>query len=297
MSSTTVGVVGLGQMGLGMATSLAGKGFAVLGCDLSAERRALAEAAGIRVAPLSDVAANCAVVVLSLPMAAHVADVVERPDGLLASLPRGAVIVDTSTSEASVSRRLATVAGERGIGFLDAPVSGGVAGAASGALTMMIGGTAEALETARPALAAMATRIFHVGPSGAGNVAKLVNNLLVAAHLLTVSEAMRLAEAAGVPTAAALQVVNVSTGRSAVSEINFPRWIETGTFDSGFTMGLMRKDVRLALELAAESGCTLPVSELVGRTWKHSAATLADGQDFNRIATLTPAPEASDGNP
>jgi len=291
MTSTTVGVVGLGQMGLGMATSLAGKGLAVLGCDLSAERRALAEAAGLRVAPLPEVAKASKVVVLSLPMAAHVADVVERADGLLAHLPRGAVIVDTSTSEAGVSRRLAIVAAERGIAFLDAPVSGGVAGAASGALTMMIGGAAEALEEARPALAAMAARIFHVGPSGAGNVAKLVNNLLVAAHLLTVSEAMRLAEAAGVPAADALKVVNVSTGRSAISEINYPRWIESGTFDSGFTMGLMRKDVRLALALAAENGCTLPMSELVGRTWMQSADCLADGEDFNRIATLAPSKE------
>ncbi len=283
--ASRIAVIGLGQMGLGMATTLLGKGFAVSGFDPSAERQRLAREAGVTVvAGAGEAAAN--IVILSLPLARHVAETVEG--GLLAGLAPGSVIVDTSTSEAAVSRRLAEACAARGVGFLDAPVSGGPSGARTGALTMMVGGEAAHLDVARPALEAMTAKLIHVGPSGAGNVAKLVNNLLVAAHLITVSEAMRLSEAAGVPTADVLKVVNAASGRSAVSEVNYPRWIENGAFDSGFTMGLMRKDVGLAAALAAEAGLELPVSGLVARLWAASAERLADGEDFNRIVALSP---------
>jgi 3-hydroxyisobutyrate dehydrogenase len=284
---TPVAVVGLGAMGLGMAATLAGKGFAVTGFDLSGERRALAAEAGVRpAASLGEAITAGGVLVLSLPLAAHVEAVVEGADGVLARARPGAVVVDTSTSEAAVSRRLAALCAGSGFGFLDAPVSGGPAGAKSGALTFMIGGDADHLARARPAIEAMAGKVLHVGPSGAGNVAKLVNNLLVAAHLLTVSEAMRLAEAAGVPAADALAVVNAASGRSAVSEVNYPRWILPGTFDSGFTMGLMRKDVRLAAGLGTETGALGPVSRLVAELWAASAERLPDGEDFNRIVEI-----------
>ena len=162
-------------------------------------------------------------------------------------------------------------------------MSGGPAGAEAGTLTMMIGGDPSHLATATPALEAISGKRLHVGASGAGNVAKLVNNLLVGAHLLTVSEAVRLSQAAGVPAADVLAVVNAASGRSAVSEVNYPRWVLNGAFDSGFTMGLMRKDVRLAAALVAETGVDLPVSDLVARIWADSAARLADSEDFNRI--------------
>jgi 3-hydroxyisobutyrate dehydrogenase len=124
----------------------------------------------------------------------------------------------------------------------------------------------------------------HVGPSGAGNIAKLVNNMLVAAHLVTTGEAMRLSEAAGLSAEAALKVVNAATGRSAISEVMFPRWILPATFDSGFAAGLMRKDVRLALELAAATGSDLPLSAHVGRIWETTRDRIADTDDFTRMA-------------
>ena len=279
-----VAVIGLGQMGLGMALALREKGFAVAGHDLSAERRALAAEAGVAVpGDAGRAAAGADVILLSLPLAAHVADTVEA---LMERVRPGAVFVDTSTSEAGVSRRLQGLCAARGVGFLDAPVSGGPAGARAGALTFMVGGEAADLERARPAIAALAARLIHVGPPGAGNVAKLVNNLLVAANLLTVSEGMRLAAAAGVDAASVLNVVNAASGRSAVSEVNYPRWIASGAFDSGFTMGLMRKDVRLAAAMAAEAGAELPLCGMAARLWAESAAQLADGEDFNRIVTL-----------
>jgi 3-hydroxyisobutyrate dehydrogenase len=170
--------------------------------------------------------------------------------------------------------------------MLDAPVSGGPAGAAAGTLTVMVGGHAQAVERARPVLDALAAKVVHVGDSGAGAVAKLANNLLCAAHLLTTGEAMRLAAAAGVAPERVLEAVNAASGRSAVSEVNMPRWILSGAFDSGFTMGLMRKDVRLAGRLAAATAAELPLSRAVVELWATSAAALADDADFNRIAAL-----------
>lgn len=285
----TAGVIGLGRMGLGMAANLAANGFSTLGLDPSAERQGLARDRGIAIAnDLGALCAACHVVLASLPTAEHVDEVVTGAGGFLAGGRPGAVFIDTTTSEASVSRRLAAAAAAKGLGFLDAPVSGGPAGAEAGTLTMMIGGDAAHLERAMPALEVISAKRLHVGGPGAGNVAKLVNNLLVGAHLLTVSEAVRLSEAAGVPAADVLAVVNAASGRSAVSEVNYPRWILNGAFDSGFTMGLMRKDVRLAAALIAETGTDLPVSDLVARIWADSAARLADGEDFNRIVEDAP---------
>jgi 3-hydroxyisobutyrate dehydrogenase len=271
-------------MGLGMATTLVGKGFTVVGFDVADASRQKATAAGITVmSSLTDALGNADAVIFSLPLAAHVTEVVEGPGGVLERTRKGTIVIDTSTSEASVSRRLAEACATRGIGFLDAPVSGGPAGARAGTLTMMIGGDAAHVAAVQPVLDAIAAKVIHVGPPGAGNVAKLVNNLLVAVNLLTVSEAMRLSEAAGVPTADVLTVVNAASGRSAVSEVNYPRWIQSGTFDSGFTMGLMRKDVRLAKALIVETGLDLPLAELAVRVWQESADQLADGEDFNRV--------------
>ena len=285
MGIRTVGVVGLGNMGLGMAASLVRGGFAVTGFDISPSRRQPAEAAGATVVTdLAAVLAAADALVFSLPYAKDVEAVVTAPGGLLARRDRKVIAIDTSTSDPATTRRLAARLAEAGHALLDAPVSGGPSGAAEGTLTMMVGGAAADLEEARPVLDAMAGRVVHVGPSGAGNIAKLVNNLLVAAHLVTTGEAMRLSEAAGLSAEDALRVVNSATGRSAISEVMFPRWILPGTFDSGFSAGLMRKDVRLALEMAAQAGCDSPLSTHVGRLWEDARARIPDTADFTRMA-------------
>ena len=206
------------------------------------------------------------------------------PGGLLERPGSKVVVIDTSTSDPGTTRRLAARLAEAGHALLDAPVSGGPSGAAEGTLTMMVGGTAEDFALAKPVLTAMSARAVHVGPSGAGNIVKLVNNLLVAAHLITTGEAMRLSEAAGLSAQEAIAVVNTATGRSAISEVMFPRWILPNTFDSGFSAGLMRKDVRLALELAAESGVHLPLAEHVAAIWQGTSDELPDSADFTRMA-------------
>jgi 3-hydroxyisobutyrate dehydrogenase len=273
-------------MGAAMAATLRARGHDVTGFDLVAAARDRAAGAGLAVVDeLAALLADCPIVLASLPDDDAVTALVEGPGGILEG-PAGRLLIDTSTIEPATSRRLAASLKAVGHAMLDAPVSGGPAGAAAGTLTVMLGGPAQALERARPVLDALAAKVVHVGDSGAGAVAKLANNLLCAAHLLTTGEAMRLAKAAGVAPARLLEAVNAASGRSAVSEVNMPRWILSGAFDSGFTMGLMRKDVRLAGRLAAETGAELPLSREVVELWAATAAALADDADFNRIAAL-----------
>jgi 3-hydroxyisobutyrate dehydrogenase len=292
MEMRMIGVVGLGNMGLGMAGRLAASGFSVLGHDISEGRRGAADAAGIRfMSALPELLQQADALVFSLPFARDVEAVATAPGGLLERRDRRVVVIDTSTSDPVTTRRLAARLEEAGHGLLDAPVSGGPSGAAGGSLTMMIGGRAEDLALVRPVVDAMAAKAVHVGGSGAGNIAKLVNNMLVAAHLVTTGEAMRLSEAAGLPAAEALAVLNAATGRSAVSEVMYPRWILPGSFDSGFSAGLMRKDVRLAAELAEAVGIALPLSATVDRIWRDTRDSIPDTEDFTRMADYRPQQE------
>lgn len=250
----------------------------VQGFDLDPALREAARASGA-VACTSPAGVAAPLVLLSLPHAEAVGAVLSS---LLPHMPAGAVIADTSTIEPAAARRFADMSNAAGVAYLDAPVSGGPAGAATGKLAMMVGGSAAALERARPSLLLLATRIVHVGESGAGQVAKLANNLLVATHLAAAAEALRMAARAGVPPEALLPVINAASGRSAATEVNWPRWIASGSFDSGFTAGLMRKDVRLALALAGEVGADLTVCGAAAQAWESSS--VADDEEFNRVA-------------
>ncbi|WP_372617794.1 NAD(P)-dependent oxidoreductase [Falsiroseomonas sp.] len=260
--------MGLGRMGAAMAGRLAATGAEVAGFDLDPAR------SGVR--RLEEAAAP--VVILSLPEEKAVAAVL---DALLPVLPPAAVIADTSTISPLAARGFAGRVAEAGHAYLDAPVSGGPAGAAAGTLTLMLGGEAAALEQARPALERVAARIVHVGGPGAGQVAKLVNNLLVATHLVVAGEALRLGALAGVSPEALLPVVNAASGRSAATEVNLPRWVLSGAFDSGFTAGLMRKDVRLALDLARAVGADPAACARAAAVWEE--APVGDAEDFNRL--------------
>jgi len=284
MVQKSIGVVGLGSMGLGMAQSLLRGGFRVLGTDLGEAQKAAAREAGVEVT--EDLAALCQqtrVILLSLPMAKHVEAVICGEGGIKACAQPETLVIDTSTSEPDVTRALAAKLADAGHGLLDAPVSGGPAGAAAGTMVMVIGGKAADLQRAEPFLDALSSKVVHLGDSGAGHTAKLINNLLCAAHLVTTAEAVALGKKAGLDPAALLEGLNAGSGRSAVSEVNFPRWILNDGFDSGFTMGLMRKDVRLAQALMAQQGLELPLSTQVSEIWAASADNLSDQDDFNCI--------------
>ncbi|PTL92990.1 3-hydroxyisobutyrate dehydrogenase [Halomonas litopenaei] len=275
-------VIGLGQMGGNMALTLQAAGFSVIGTDVTAEARDRLAARGLSVAAPSEMPASD-VYLLSLPTSTQVREVIESSPGLLSLAARGSVIVDTSTSDPAVTRELAARVVDAGLEWLDAPVSGGPAGAASGSLGMLLGGEISTIERVTPMLEAMSARFTHVGPAGSGHVVKLANNYLCAAHLLTTAEAVALAARAGVDPKACLAGLNSGSGRSAVSEVNFPRWVLSGGFDSGFTAGLMRKDLRLARDACDAMGLSLSVLSEVVERWHADTEGLPDSDDFNRI--------------
>nr|WP_295536942.1 NAD(P)-dependent oxidoreductase [uncultured Pseudacidovorax sp.] len=283
----TIGVIGLGNMGRGMALTLQRKGFDVIGTDAAPATRAALAGEGLTVVDtVQQVAARADLLVLSLPTAAIVAQVVAGPGGLLDAPRDGLLVVDTSTSHPDTTRRLAGQLEAAGMSLIDAPVSGGPRGALAGTMTMVIGGSEADVARAMMVLQAMSAKRVHVGPVGAGHVAKIANNLLCAAHLALAGEVTRMAEKAGVPTERLLAGVNAGSGRSFVTEFNLPTWVCSGSFDSGFTIKLMRKDVRLSQELIGALDIDLPLSRRVAELWDQSAATIGDDEDFNRIVEL-----------
>lgn len=274
-------ILGCGNMGGAMALRLAETGEAPLCWDAAAPARDRLAAAGLPVADGPEALAGAEALILSLP---HAAAVREAMAGLAPAA--GTVVLDTSTSEPATSQVLAARAASEGWTFLDAPVSGGPAGARGGTMTMLLGGDEAAAARLAPLLDRLTAKRVHVGGPGAGHAAKIANNMLCAANLALVAEAVRIGEAAGVAPEKLLEGVNAGSGRSAVSEVNFPRWVLSGAYDSGFTMGLMRKDVRLAEALAEAAGLPLPAFAGIARLWAESAADLPDDADFNAIARL-----------
>ncbi|MDF3881116.1 NAD(P)-dependent oxidoreductase [Cupriavidus basilensis] len=288
----TIGVIGLGNMGRGMALSLQRGGFSVVGTDASAATRDALAKEGVPVKEtVKEVLALSDTLVLSLPTAAIVAEVVAGPDGLISHAKPGVLVIDTSTSHPDTTRRLAAQLAAVGMSMMDAPVSGGPKGAISGTMTMVIGATDEDLARAMPVLEAMSAKRVHVGGVGAGHVAKIANNLFTASHLIVAAEVTRMAAKAGVPVERLLQGINAGSGRSFVTEHSFPTWIMNGKFDSGFTMTLMRKDVRLSQELIGALDLDLPLSGKVAELWSKSSETIQDDEDFNRIVELGTRPQ------
>ena len=282
-----VGLIGLGNMGRGMALTLKRKGFDVVGTDVNPSIRTSLAKEGISVREtIGEVVSECDIVMLSLPTAHIVEQVVSGPNGILTNAKPGLLVVDTSTSHPDTTRRLAGALNAAGMSMLDAPVSGGPKGAITGTMAMVIGGAKEDLERAEPVLTAMTAKRVHVGAIGAGHVAKIANNLFAAAHLLIAGEVTRMAAKAGVPTEQLLQGINAGSGRSFITEHSYPTWIMNGQFDSGFTMKLMRKDVRLSQELISALAIDLPMSAKVAELWARSAESIADDEDFNRIVEL-----------
>jgi 3-hydroxyisobutyrate dehydrogenase len=284
-----VGVLGLGNMGRGMAASLQRAGFDVSGFDAAPAALQRAAQDGLRPAgSVAELAGAVDALVLSLPASAIVEAVVFADDGVLAGARPGLIVIDTTTADPASTRRVAAALHDKGIRFIDAPVSGGAKGAASASLTMVLGGAAADIAAAEPVLQAMSARRTPVGPVSAGHVVKLLNNLLCGAHLLIAGEAVRAAKQGGLDPATVLAAINGGSGRSAVTEVNFPTWILDEQFDSGFTMKLMRKDIALARALFDDLGITAPFAQACAGLWADSSAQLADGEDFNRIVAFEP---------
>jgi len=276
-----IGIIGCGAMGGSMVQRLLEQGQSVLCHDALPDTRARMAATGARVADdLASLAGQCTTIILSLPKADIVKAVMQQLQPLLQD---GSIILDTSTSEPDVTRELAAKAAKAGHTFIDGPVSGGPNGARNGTMTMVLGGPADTIESLKPLLAHLTSKTVHIGSSGSGHATKIANNLLCAANLALMSEMARLAATQGVSLDNLLEGVNAGSGRSGVSEVNFPLWILNEQYNSGFTMGLMRKDVALAVSLAERTALDLPATRAIAAIWEASRSSLPDDADFNEI--------------
>jgi 3-hydroxyisobutyrate dehydrogenase len=245
-AETTSGMIGLGNMGGRIARRIQAAGHPLVGYDRSAKQVA---AAGVpAVTSISELAANAELVFLSLPDSTAVEEVVLGERGLLACARTGQVVVDLSTAAPASTVRLHAALAERGVAFVDAGISGGAAAAEAGTLTVMAGGSQEALALARPIIETFSARVDHMGEPGSGHVAKLLNNFLNAISLAATAEVMVAAKRADLDLAQFLDVVNHSSGVNFATLNRFPRIIEGDYLEGGLTNALMAKDVRLYLE-------------------------------------------------
>lgn len=281
-SDDVVAVIGLGNMGRGMAATLATARGTVLGVDPQVTHTA----DGVELVSLQEAMTQAQTLVLSLPSSQIVEQVLDA-GGLTTPGVAPRVVIDTSTADPLMSRRLASRLRDQGHKYLDAPVSGGPSGARNGALTMFLGGHEEDCAAAEPVVQLLTHQVTHVGGPGAGATAKLVNNMLVAMHLQAAGEALALIDAADLDPHRVLAAVNAASGRSAVTEANIPTWVLTGSFDSGFPTGLMSRDIDLAVTAAEAWDIEMPLARESAAAW--AQLSRSDPQkDFNYMAVRQP---------
>jgi 3-hydroxyisobutyrate dehydrogenase len=276
---TKTAIIGLGNMGGPMAANLVKAGYVVSGFDVSEHARETASGLGVPVAEsLAEAVDGADVVITMLPNGALVEEVLLGPDGVLSHLPVRALVVDSSTIDVATTKKLHADVAAHGYTYVDAPVSGGVAKAQSGTLTFMVGGTDDAFFKAEPVLSAMGAKIIHAGSAGAGQAAKVCNNMLAASAVIATSEAFLLGEKLGLDKNKLFDIVSSSSGDTWMLH-NFtplPGLVPGSAADEGyqarFAAALMSKDCRLALGAAADVGLTLPVSEVANEIYVEFAA-------------------------
>ncbi len=276
-----VAFLGLGAIGRPMAARVARLYPLTVWNRTGEVARRFGEATGARVAaPPRAAAAAAAVVLTCLPTSAEVEGLLDGPDGLLAGFRPGALLVDCTSGSPEGSRRIAERLRAAGHGFVDAPVSGGTNGAEAGTLTVMLGGDEQDVLQAREVLRAFGQRLEHLGPVGAGHAMKAVNNALLAVNILSLGEALTALAKAGVAPRAAVEVLNVSSGRSFVSEVLVPERVLTGDFPPTFRLALLHKDAGIAADLATAVGVDHPILAQAVELLDRARAALGEQADY-----------------
>jgi len=284
-----IAFIGLGNMGAPMAENLLKAGYALSVYDLSEDATQRLQQAGASVADSPKDAANNAQVVISmLPAGKHVHSVYLGDSGLLANLPKGTLVIDSSTIAAADARTVAEAASELGIDFLDAPVSGGTGGAIAGSLTFIVGGSDDAFAKAEPILAIMGKNIFHAGDHGAGQVAKICNNMLLGILMAGTAEAINLGVKNGLDPKVLSDIMLQSSGRNWTLEVYnpYPQVMEnvpsSNGYQGGFMSKLMQKDLNLAMQTAQDTNVETPMGAKA--TELYEAHTVENGdRDFSSI--------------
>jgi 3-hydroxyisobutyrate dehydrogenase len=281
-----IGFIGVGTMGRGMVKNLLKAGFPVTIYARHPEKVRDVIEAGAKLATSSKaVAEQSQVIITILPNTPEVEEVILGPDGVAEGARAGSVVIDMSTINPETSRKLAAHLAEKGLDFLDAPVSGGSVGADNGTLTIMAGGETSVFEACLPVFQAMgrAEAIFHIGPVGAGETIKIINNVLSAINAAASSQALVLGVKAGLDPETITKVVGLSSGASWQLGNAFPLRVFTGSFQPGFFTELMDKDIGLALDLGTANGVELTLAETARQLY---TAALENGYGRNDYTSI-----------
>lgn len=299
-----IGFIGLGRMGLPMLRNLVRTGHTVRAFDLGAAAMEAGRQAGADTRPTcAETVADAEFVISMVPTGRHVLEIFSGPDGALARVPEGCLVIDSSTIAVAEARALHEAGRARGIAVLDAPVSGGVMGAEAGTLTFMIGGEAADLDRARPILEGMGRNVFHAGPAGNGQAAKICNNLLAGISMIAVSEAYTLGQRLGLDPATMRDIVSTATG-NCHALVNYPpvpgllpNVPSSREYRNGFAAALMLKDLRLAERAAMDTDSSLPLGALAASIYSLFCQAGAGDLDYSGIIRMiegsqSPAPRA-----
>jgi 3-hydroxyisobutyrate dehydrogenase len=284
----SIGFVGMGNMGVPMAANLVRAGHAVTAYDIAAGRaECFAKAHNARAtASLTALGQGSDLVITMLPSGREVRQVLLEADGgaLSRNLRPGATIVDMSSADPVGTRRLGEELAAHNIALVDAPVSGGVPRAKDGTLAIMIGGSADAVQAVKPVLSKMGTKLFEVGELGCGHAMKALNNFLAGTSFAAASEALRVGRTFGLDPAVMIDVINVSTGRSFPTDLVMKQHVLSGTLATGFALGLLAKDVKIAADLASQVGADAPIGKLIGDLWAEARDAIGPEQDHTRAS-------------
>ena len=283
-SKQRIGFIGLGNMGAPMARRLVDAGYELVVTDAVPEavERFAAGSKCERAASPQSIGERCRVVITMLPNGQIVREVLLGANGLAPRLAPGSVAIDMSSSSPIGTRELSADLAMIGIALVDAPVSGGVKKAADGTLAIMVGGEAEPVTRVKPVLEAMG-KVFATGPSGSGHAMKALNNFLSAANLAVTAEAVIAGQRFGLDPATMISILNASTGRNTGTDSKFPNNVLPRTFNSGFALGLMAKDLRLALEVARSSGAPAGLLEKTAQMWAAAEQQLGGKADNTEV--------------
>lgn len=288
--TTHIAFIGLGNMGRPMALNLIKAGYRLTVHDLMESAVAALVEAGATAAASAVAAAESAdIVITMLPASAHAEAVYLGDQGLLHRIPSGKLLIDSSTIAPQMARRIAETAQERGFRMIDAPVSGGTAGAAAGTLTFIVGGEAADFDAARPVLQAMGKNLFHAGGHGAGQAAKICNNMLLAIHMIGTAETLQLGVNLGLDPKVLSDIMLQSSGRNWSLELYnpwpgvLPNAPASRDYSGGFAAALMNKDLGLALEAALQSQSATPMGSLARTLYQQWVVQGEGGLDFSSI--------------
>jgi 3-hydroxyisobutyrate dehydrogenase len=289
----TIGFIGLGHMGLPMARNLLKAGHAVQGFDVgTAAVAAFAESGGVGTVSVAKTVAGADAVVTMLPEGRHVRAVYLDQGGVFQSAAPTALLVDCSTVDVETARTVGAAAAARGLTMVDAPVSGGVAGAQAGTLTFMVGGTGEAFARAEPILATMGKAVVHAGAAGSGQAAKICNNMMLGIQMISVCEAMALARKLGLAPEKLFEISRQSSGQcwSLTSYCPVPGPVPGSPanrgYQPGFTVAMMLKDLRLAQGAAQNVAATTPLGAGAYQLYNLFASCGNEGLDFSAIIKM-----------